>query len=258
MREEMPEIKKAYLTIDDSPSADFRVKIDYLCEKRIPALLFCQGNKLLERKSEVIRAIDKGFAIGNHGFEHRYFSELTLEECISSIQKTDEVIESIYQARGQVRPGKFFRFPYFDQGGDLNSNDYESKWSKPKSEWFVFAHEDKRLQIQAYLRELGYRQPRFEGVADPLFRRMAEGYDVYCTFDQMEYWLDVEGAPWGLDREEAIMHRIDEDVPEEGRGLNRFDTRDVILVHDHERTTGLFFRIIDRYLEKNIQFLKAW
>jgi precorrin-2 methylase len=56
-------------------------------------------------------------------------------------------------------------------------------------------------------------------------------------------------------KEKAILHRIDEDVPYEGRSLNCLETSDIILIHDHEKTTRLFYKIIDRYLENKFEFL---
>jgi len=76
-----------------------------------------------------------------------------------------------------------------------------------------------------------------------------------ATFDQAEYWLNNPNAPLGLSSEEAIMTRIEADSPYQGLSLNRLDTVDIILMHDHEHTTALFYRIIERYLEKGIQFL---
>ena len=38
--------KKIYLTIDDSPSPQFRENLDYLIERKIPAVFFCIGNRM--------------------------------------------------------------------------------------------------------------------------------------------------------------------------------------------------------------------
>jgi hypothetical protein len=86
-------------------------------------------------------------------------------------------------------------------------------------------------------------------------KNLMEGVDVRCTFDQMEYFLGMENAPYGMSEEEAILGRIDEDVPYGGRSLNCLETSDIILTHDEEKTTELFFKIINRYLEKNFEFM---
>ena len=250
--------KKVYLTIDDGPSRDFKDKVDYLYERNIQSVFFCIGENLISYEEDVVHAIKRGFIIGNHSYNHMYFSDMTLEECKASIKKTEDIIERIYHKASVARPMKLFRFPHFDQGGDVSSEGYEGKWCKPQSEWFVYENNDKREEIQAYLRELGYIQPKFQDVNMKYFldKAMLEDVDVRCTFDQMEYFLHEENAPYGMSTEEAILHRIDEDVPYEGRSLNCFDTSDIILVHDMEKTTDLFYKIIDRYIEKEFEFLK--
>lgn len=249
--------KKVYLTIDDAPSKDFKEKVNFLYEKNIQAVFFCIGENLIKYEDDVVYAVRRGFIVGNHSFNHRYFSDMSLEECKVSINMTEEIIEGIYKKSGIERPMKLFRFPHFDQGGDINSEEYEGKWSEPQSEWSVYKNDDKRVAIQAFLNELGYTQPKFEGINIKFFsdKALMDGIDVRCTFDQMEYYLDQKNAPYGMSKEETILHRIDEDVPYEGRSLNCFETSDIVLIHDHEKTTRLFYKIIDRYLEKKFDFL---
>ncbi len=226
-------MKSAYLTIDDSPSKDFTAKMEYLHQQGIPALFFCIGN-LMQKNELVMRAaIERGFMIGNHSFSHPFFSTLSLEDCRREILQTDQIIEQLYQDAGVQRPAKYFRFPYFDIGGD------------------------KQTELQQYLHELGYRQPPFDGINPKYFSdpSLLQGMDVRCTFDQAEYWYQQPDAPSGLSTAEAILARIDEDLPYEGRALNREDTVDIILVHDHDNTTELFYRIMARYIHKGIQFV---
>lgn len=250
-------MKYAYLTIDDAPSVDFRRKVNYLDERNIPALFFCVGRDIQACEADVVDAIRKGFLIGNHSYSHPYFSDLPLEACLEEIRRTDVIITEIYQRLGLEWPIKTFRFPYFDSGGDESSEAYELKWGKARGEWFRHPHEAKRIAIQETLRDLGYRQPRFQGINHDYFTDvdLLTGFDLRCTFDQSEYWLGKAEAPWGLSTAEAILARIEEDEPYNGRSLNREDTSDIILVHDHENTTELFFTIIDRYLAKGIRFM---
>lgn len=250
-------IKQVYLTIDDAPGKDFKDKVDFLYQRNIPAIFFCIGEKIKKHLDDVAYAIRKGFLIGNHSYSHKHFSDLTIEEAKESIQMTDDVIEEAYKIAGIERPIKVFRFPYFDQGGDNSGDDYESKWSKPQSEWNLYKRKDRMIALQEFLKQLAYVQPHFKGV-NPKYmsdKAIFDFLDVRCTFDQMEYFLDVDNAPYGMDNEEAILGRIDEDVPYDGRTLNCLDTTDIILLHDHDNTTKLFYKIIDRYLDKNLEFL---
>ncbi|MBK9925356.1 MAG: polysaccharide deacetylase family protein [Anaerolineales bacterium] len=249
-------MKQAYLTIDDAPSRDFTAKMEFLYGHKIPAIFFCEGRFIQQRKEAVCTAIERGFVIGNHAFSHPHFSDRSVEECKQEIQKTDELIESVYRLAGVEWSAKYFRFPYFDSGGDESGTAYESKWNRPASEWFQYSRKERRDELQQYLRELGYRQPRFEGINPKYFdTNLLADVDVRCTYDQAEYWLNEATAPWGLSEEAVILARIEEDLPYDGRSLNCKDTVDIILVHDHEKTTALFYRIIERYMEKGIQFL---
>lgn len=250
--------KKVYLTIDDGPSKDFKEKVDFLYLRGIPAVFFCLGENLEKQEEDVLYAIRKGFTIGNHSYKHMHFSDMNLEECKESILKTDEIIEIMYQRSCIKRPTKLFRFPHFDQGGDNSGEAYENKWSKPESEWFIYEREDKRTALQFFLRGLGYTQPQFKEINMKFFndKTLLEGVDVRCTFDQMEYYLGMENAPYGMSKEETILQRINEDVPYGGRTLKCLETSDIILVHDQEGTSELFYKIINRYQEKKFEFLK--
>lgn len=109
------------------------------------------------------------------------------------------------------------------------------------------------------LQELGYCQPNFKGINLKWVRdnKLLDGFDVRCTFDQMEFWLGKTYAPLGLNKAETILARIDENYPEQGRALNDFRTTDIILIHDHDpdESVALFYKIIQCYQEKGICFL---
>ena len=249
-------MKKAYLTIDDAPGEDFPEKANYLHERNIPAVFFCIGEKIEKNFDQLISAIKTGFIIGNHSYSHKHFSDLSIDECKLEIQETDQLIDRLYDKAGFNRTHKFFRFPYFDAGGHSSGVEYEARWSLPKDQWNRYPLKEKKEEIQKYLERLHYELPRFEGINERYFsdESLLKDLDVKCTFDQSEYYLGNENAPWGLSNENAILARIDEDFPYEGRSLNRFDTSDIILVHDHDNTTDLFYKIIDRYIEKGISF----
>jgi peptidoglycan/xylan/chitin deacetylase (PgdA/CDA1 family) len=248
--------KQAYLTIDDSPGHDFGEKVEFLHRKNVPALFFCVGNKLEAQADVVVAAIQKGYVIGNHSFSHPHFSDLSLEEGKLEISQTDKIIDRLYLLAEVPRPGKYFRFPYFDAGGDLSAEDYEARGAMPEPETLSYPNLRRRVALQEYLLSLGYRQPSFENIDVRFFRNpsLLADVDVKCTFDQLEYYLGKPDAPWGLSSSEAILARIDEDFPFEGRSLKCQNTSDIVLVHDHDETTELFYRILCRYLEVGIEF----
>jgi peptidoglycan/xylan/chitin deacetylase (PgdA/CDA1 family) len=248
-------LKAAYLTIDDAPSRDFLEKATFLLGHRVPAVFFCVGHSLEERPNDAVWALKQGFVIGNHSYSHPHFSDLSLEDGENQIKRTDALIEDLYRKAGVVRRHRYFRFPYFDRGGNAHASEYEAQWSLPPGERNWSTRTATKQGLQRCLADLGYSRPPFVGLNAKYFdRSFFEGLDVGCTFDQAEYYFGNPGAPWGLSTEPAILARIDEDAPEEGRALNRLDTSDVVLVHDHETTSGLFFKIVDAYLKKGLAF----
>jgi len=138
--------KVAYLTIDDAPSLTMNEKVDYLSRKGIPAVWFCQGALLEQQPGMAIRAIRNGFILGNHAYNHPYFSDLEIDECFAQIRRTDEIIEALYERAGVQRPMKSFRFPYGDKGGLRYSEVF-----KPYSE----TGRERKQALQTYLQRLG-------------------------------------------------------------------------------------------------------
>lgn len=68
--------------------------------------------------------------------------------------------------------------------------------------------------------------------------RPADRFDSGCSFDQREYHYDGTN-------EAEILGRIGPGSPGPG---------DVILIHDHEATHGLFFRCLDQYRRLDLAF----
>jgi peptidoglycan/xylan/chitin deacetylase (PgdA/CDA1 family) len=215
--------KTAYLTIDDAPSPFMKEKIEFLKEKGIPAIFFCEGRYIEERTEMVVKAINNGFVIGNHAYNHPNFSQLSVSQAKEEIKKTDELIEEVYEKADKERPAKIFRFPYGDNGGWMDS------------------------QLQTFLRELGYTKPNFEGITYGWYEEngLRSRVDWFWTFNCKEYEIE------DLD---AILERIDEDKPEQMQGLNHPDSMDIILIHDHEESKEIFKSIINHMIDKGIQF----
>lgn len=240
-------IKKAYLTIDDSPSAHMKQKIDFLFDKGIPAIFFCEGSKIKQHPQTVLYAIQKGFIIGNHSLNHPQFSAITLDEAFEEIQLTDNLIEEMYQQVGVKRPAKYFRFPYGDKGGlvgDYPIAEYGEEGARRKD------------AIQQYLRDLGYTQPTFDNITTAYFRKagLLDDVDWYWTFDTFDWSVNSDEPMYGITSLEAVYDRIDTDAPEAACGLNRPESEEIVLIHDHENSTDIFFPIVKRLQEIGLQF----
>jgi len=57
-----------------------------------------------------------------------------------------------------------------------------------------------------------------------------------------------------IDSLEKVFGRMDEDIPEGGRGLNYPDSEEIILVHDMSESTSIFKPIIERLISKKLVF----
>lgn len=239
--------KIAYLGIDDGPSKDVKMKVGYLVSKKIPAIWFCRGDYLNQRSNYADYMIMKGFIIGNHSYSHPHFSDLTLEQCFREIEKTDKIIENIYQKMEVRRPGKFSRFPYGDKGGLKYAEVFEGYEGEGKR---------RKEEIQKFLRRLGYSKPRFDGITYKYYINagLRDDVDWYWTYDVMEHTIFDEKPTFGIDSIEKVYERMDEDVPEGSRGLNFPGSEELILIHDHPRTSHLFRPIMDRLIAKGVVF----
>lgn len=223
--------KIAYLTIDDAPSKKMDEKLRFLLKKKIPAIWFCNGINLEKNPLPAINAIKNGYVIGNHGFDHYHFSKLSLDECYTQIMKADQVLKKIYDAAGVIDYPKIFRFPYGDREGS------KEKWKA----------------IQDFLRKLGYSRPSFTEIKYNYFHEeLKQDVDWMWTYDTCDWSVYAEEPVFGINSLERVFERMEENVPEEGRGLNS-DSVDIILVHDHEASHDLFPKIINKMIAKGIQ-----
>ncbi|MBN1891077.1 MAG: polysaccharide deacetylase family protein [Thermoflexales bacterium] len=240
--------KIAYLTIDDAPSVTMSEKVDYLLSKHIPAIWFCQGSLLEQRTNAAIRAIRKGFVLGNHAYNHPYFSDLELTQCYEQIQRTDDMIEAVYARAGVQRPAKYFRFPYGDKGGLKYSEVLEA---------YSEAGLERKEALQTYLRQLGYAPPPVEHITYRYYQvnGLREDVDWYWTYDVMEWSIYAAEHLYGVDSLEKVLARMDEDEPEGFRGLNDPSSAEIVLIHDHLETSSCFVSIIERLLEKGLSFI---
>ena len=236
--------KKVYLTIDDCPSSDFKRKVDFLLSKKIPAIFFCIGKLIKNRKKDVIYAIKKGFIIGNHSYNHIPFSKLSLREAKKEIKKTDEIIDRLYKEAGVKRNIKVFRFPNLDKG-DGNKNYPFFDWSNKKV-----------MALQDYLKQLGYRQPKFLGINYKWYKKakLDKCVDVDCTYDSYDWTVSDKSYEHGIKTLNDLLARMDENVPECMRGLNFKGSTDIIMMHDHANIKNFFVPMIEKLLKKGIKF----
>lgn len=240
-------MKIAYLTIDDGPSPHMREKVEFLDSKDIKAVWFCRGDFLEERPEHALFAIQQGHVIANHSYSHPKFSDISLDQAYQEIDRTDQIIESLYKQSGVLQPYKAFRFPYGDKG-DLRYGDLSLPLSADGQE--------RKDAIQMHLQNWGYTQPKFERVLHPYHRAQGifDDVDWRWTYDVMEWALKKEEPPEGIDSLEKVLKRMEVDVPEQGRELQNPAIEEIILVHDQEHSRGMLGPIIEWYRSHHFEF----
>lgn len=239
--------KTGYLTIDDAPSIDFLNKLDFLTERGIFAVWFCQGNYLEARPEMALEAIKRGHWIGNHTYSHPHCSELNVDQIFAEIRATDAVINDLYKRAGVQRPHKLFRFPYGDKGdgrfGDVTAiTDSDGQ--------------RRRAAIQSYLRLLGYEQFPFRDITYSYYKTfgLLDDIDWFWTYDSHDWAPSVSPSPHGIDTQDKVLAFMDSEDPEHGRGINTLGSAEIVLQHDYADNGPLFQRLINRFAEKGIAF----
>ena len=248
--------KKAYLTIDDSPSSSFIEKLNYLESKKIPAVFFCIGQLMEKRPVMMIDSIQRGVQIANHSYSHPAFSKISLEQAKYEIEKTDEIIQNLHLRAGEEWKQKWFRFPYGDKGDLKNGEVFNFKKQ---------SHQERKDFIQKILLELEYTQPEWHEVTYEYMRKaqLFDELDWHWTFDLME-WATFEYKPtFGLKNLHKLIQRLNQKQPKDCRGdlgneprwLNS-SSAEIILLHDHEETTPIFNALVDKMLEYPLEFVR--
>jgi len=100
------------LIIDDCPSRTFRKKIEFLHKHGITAKCFCMGKLLAGRIDEAVEAVELGFELGNHSYNHPKFTDITKDKAIDEVNLTEMLINYVYKKAGVGRIEKMFRYPY--------------------------------------------------------------------------------------------------------------------------------------------------
>lgn len=225
-------MRRAILTIDDSPTVHTGRILEHLERRNLRALFFCIGERL-DRFPRIADAIlQAGHSIGNHSWSHRRFSELDLRDCCAEIDQTEDAIEQAHRRNGLARRSRRFRFPYGDKGG-------------PRKE---------AIQTEIALR--GFSPIAGLDIDHPWFHEASldRDRDVFWTFDCLDYRL-TSGAP-RLAPDDILAH-MDDPAPPSGSSLASGASDEIILMHDNPNTHALFpdyhERLIDAILAKDIE-----
>lgn len=268
----------AYLTIDDSPTAQTDALTGALAARDIPAVLYCiggayedlgiPGQGIAQNPQPVIRAIQKGFVIGNHLYSHRRASELPYEDVVEEIEKTERLIDDCYRQAGIARPAKLLRFPHLDGGCGGWVVDYDAAPAYRDELVALFSQglnisldpptdeqREKKQKLQDYLAGEGFTTANFKAVHYPWYEQsgMAAARDALYTYSTADWMLNPAfaafAAAWPYRSLDDLKQKIDDDPY-----LADADSADIILMHDHEGLMEQNIALIDYMRDKGIAF----
>lgn len=259
---------KAYLTIDDSPSAHTGELTDALVARGVPAILFCRGDRLKKNPEAVVDAIKKGFVIGNHAWSHTRFSAMSLEDGIKEIKKTDKLIDNAYRKAGVARPAKYFRFPHMDRGCGGWVVDYDDLLPSYRDALVQLfggglnvkldapdiAMKRKKQALQDWLRDEGFHAPDFRGIAHSWYNDTEVGaaLDTMFTYSTGDWMVTARHlGKWPYKNTDELKAKIDADpfLHEEGAHI--------VLAHDQDELLDVVTALIDHFIEKGFSFQKV-
>ncbi len=229
---------KAYLTIDDSPSERTDDLVDFLADRKIPALLFVRGVHLQENPKAIERAIGKGLVIGNHSFAHKPAGEMEPQEWCDDFELCEHLIEAAYARCEIARPGKYYRFPYIDRGDGKKIEQIDAA---------SVGENNKTSILQQYLKDQGCTQP-FNNMP-PEYR--SDAADCLYTFTARDWMLnDKHRGHQPLKTMDDLKSRINSD-----EGLKTHEHAHVLLLHDQPDIFDEVCALIDYFAEKDFEFL---
>ncbi|UII25419.1 polysaccharide deacetylase family protein [Fulvivirga maritima] len=270
--------QSVYLTIDDSPSKDFKNKVQFLMKNKIPALFFCIGQQIPGASEELKYAIEHGYHIGNHSYSHKHFSSLSLKACLEDINKADKLIADLYQSCGIKSYPKVFRFPFGDKGDykfgfNLYPFDqiYEIKLGRKKRLAYkmlkplaFYSHKKEKgmvraNKVQEHLKSLGYTPPSIN-IDHPFYEKFKRDRDWMWTLDLEDYKLmNNEDLNNALQNTYALLETKRPNAgytPSFKEKETSNLSSNILLTHDYENNGELFYHTIEYMLQSGYIFKK--
>ena len=229
--------RKAYLTIDDSPSRHTEELVDFLVVRDIPAILFVRGQLMEQNPTAIEYAIKNGLIIGNHSYAHMPAGEMEPQDWANDLETCDHLIEAAYARCGVNRPGKYYRFPYIDRGDGHKIEQIEPETIKENNKTSV---------LQQYLKDQGFRQP----FTNPPPNYPNAAADCLYTYTTRDWMLNEKHrGKHDIKSENDLITRAQNDV-----SLHNELHTHVLLMHDQDGILDEVCALIDYFLENGFEF----
>lgn len=109
--------KAVAITFDDGPNPIYTPQmLEIFSEAGGKATFFMIGEQISAAPALVQKVAELGHEIGNHTYTHPWLSELSREDCLEEIERTERLIEDLIGQKPVV-----FRPPYLDYNEDTIS-----------------------------------------------------------------------------------------------------------------------------------------
>ena len=192
--------KQIYLTIDDGPNEYNPLILENL--KTNKAISYMLGGLINTNEGfyNACKTLENGNIIGNHSYSHPAFTRISYNRAVSEIERTEELIEKVYEKVGMKRLRKFFRFPYGSVKGSaesyLEDKGFEIQhWDTDTLDWRYYSRNS--LSLERILRNCA-RADNNDIVlihergmtAKKLIPFFVEEYNLKIPDDAQEYKID--------------------------------------------------------------------
>ncbi len=129
------EEKYIALTFDDGPGEYTDKLLEGLKERNVKATFFLIGRNAKEYPEVVYKMVQNGNVVGNHTYTHVKLNELPVEDALSEINKTNDLLSII-----TGRSVKYIRPPYGYWNEEIECNISMKKvlWDVDPRDWCTF------------------------------------------------------------------------------------------------------------------------
>lgn len=122
------------LTFDDGPSKYTKEIIEILNEYDANATFFILGNKVEFYRETLERSLSYGNELGNHSYNHKYLSKLSVEELKKQIELTNQIVQNtLHYEIKYLRP----TYGSVNQKLKKNSNLEIVLWNVDTKDWKI-------------------------------------------------------------------------------------------------------------------------
>ena len=225
----------------------------------VPALLFCRTDRAEANPAPLIRAVRKGFVLGNHSHSHRPAGALSFKEWKDDFEQAEAILTDIYARAGVQRPGLYYRFPYIDRGdGDRIERRFPALIRAVRNGQTPDMPQTGKIQaIQDYLADKGFHQP-FQNITHPLYqiRDIAQAADCLFTYSTCDWMLTPRHLQkdWPHKSIDDLKTAIDTD-PYLSQKAPQDTNRHIILLHDQDGLLNTAQALIGHMLDQGFDFI---